>query len=190
MRAVSIRRRKMPKGLVRAKPVTKTTPALAFRDLPKLTPKQQAFVHAIADGMSQAAAYRKAYDTKRTTQPSIYVDASKIASKPSVRLWLDWVRAEQASQAACTLGSHLHSLAEIRDEARAVEQYGPAVAAEKTRGQAAGLHNHTKRVISADISTLYAAVTGAQGAQAGVEIEDDDAEDGLLIDVNAQPAIE
>lgn len=51
----------------------------------KLTSKQEAFAQAIADGMTQADAYRAAFDVKPTTKPqSIWDSASKVMANPEV----------------------------------------------------------------------------------------------------------
>lgn len=49
-----------------------------------LTAKQEAFAQAIADGMSQAEAYRTAYDAENMQDSSIYVEASKLIDNPNV----------------------------------------------------------------------------------------------------------
>lgn len=51
----------------------------------KLTAKQEAFAQAIADGMTQADAYRAAFAVKPTTKPqSIWDSASKVMANPEV----------------------------------------------------------------------------------------------------------
>jgi hypothetical protein len=51
----------------------------------KLTAKQEAFAQAIADGMTQADAYRAAFDVKPATKPqSIWDSASKVMANPEV----------------------------------------------------------------------------------------------------------
>ena len=49
-----------------------------------LTAKQEAFCQAIADGMTQADAYRAAYDTSNMKDSSIHVNASKLLSDAKV----------------------------------------------------------------------------------------------------------
>jgi phage terminase small subunit len=49
-----------------------------------LTAKQEAFVQNIIQGMSQADAYRSAYDTKRMSDNAIYREASLLMSNPKV----------------------------------------------------------------------------------------------------------
>jgi phage terminase small subunit len=49
-----------------------------------LTAKQEKFVQNIIDGMSQADAYRSAYDTKRMSDNAIYREASLLMSNPKL----------------------------------------------------------------------------------------------------------
>lgn len=49
-----------------------------------LTVKQEAFAQGIADGLSQADAYRTAYDAKNMADTSVYVEASKLIDNPNV----------------------------------------------------------------------------------------------------------
>ncbi len=52
----------------------------------KLTPKQLHFARCVASGMSQAAAYREAYDVKEGSKAeSQQGSASKLMSNPLVR---------------------------------------------------------------------------------------------------------
>jgi len=51
----------------------------------KLTAKQEAFSQAIADGMTQADAYRTAFNVRPGTKPeSIHDSASKVMGNPEV----------------------------------------------------------------------------------------------------------
>lgn len=54
----------------------------------KLTAKQEAFCQAIADGMTQADAYRSAYSAEKTSDKVVYVKASEMMAdgKISVRV--------------------------------------------------------------------------------------------------------
>jgi len=49
-----------------------------------LTVKQEAFAQGIADGMTQADAYRAAYDAESMSDNAIYVEASKLIDNPNV----------------------------------------------------------------------------------------------------------
>ena len=49
-----------------------------------LTVKQEAFAQGIADGLTQADAYRAAYDADGMSDGAIYVEASKLIDRPNV----------------------------------------------------------------------------------------------------------
>lgn len=50
-----------------------------------MTPKQERFAQAVADGMSQADAYRVAFDVKATTKPeTVQQSASRLMASPKV----------------------------------------------------------------------------------------------------------
>ena len=46
-----------------------------------LTSKQEAFAQAVADGMSQADAYRAAYNTEKFKPEALWVNASKLMAE-------------------------------------------------------------------------------------------------------------
>ena len=50
-----------------------------------LTAKQEQFVKGIIDGMSQADAYRSAYDTSRMADKTVHEKASRLMSDGKVR---------------------------------------------------------------------------------------------------------
>ena len=51
----------------------------------KLTPKQEKFCRAIADGFSQSDAYRKAYDCKKSTPKTVQEKASVMMRQDKVK---------------------------------------------------------------------------------------------------------
>jgi hypothetical protein len=58
-----------------------------------LTAKQEAFAQCVANGMTQSAAYRSAYDVSPETKPEgIHVDASQLAAEPKVALRIKELR--------------------------------------------------------------------------------------------------
>lgn len=59
-----------------------------------LTPKQEKFCQCIVDGMSQADAYRTAYNTENMVNESIYCEASKLMNNPNVAQRIEDLRAE------------------------------------------------------------------------------------------------
>ena len=68
----------------------------------KLTAKQEAFAQAVADGMSQADAYRTAYDASRMKQSSIHVNASKMLADAKVAQRVEELRSKLVTKALWT----------------------------------------------------------------------------------------
>lgn len=63
-----------------------------------LTAKQEQFVQNIIQGMSQADAYRSAYDTKSMSDKTIHEKASLLASQDKVRARLTELRDKLANE--------------------------------------------------------------------------------------------
>jgi DNA-binding NarL/FixJ family response regulator len=51
----------------------------------ELTPKQAHFARCVAQGMTQADAYREAYDPKQSTAATIHTLASRVMARVEVR---------------------------------------------------------------------------------------------------------
>ena len=82
-----------------------------------LTPKQEAFVQNILQGMNQADAYRSAYSCKNMSDNAIYVNASKLAADAKVALRLRELRDELAKPSIMTAQERLEWLTKrIEDE--------------------------------------------------------------------------
>jgi hypothetical protein len=128
--------------------------------LPKLTDKQFAFVLAIMEGKSQADAYRAAYGCKGWLENSIWCEASKLSNNPKVVQWKAALNQAQFDRATCTRENHLRKLADLRDGAVKKEQFGPAVSAEKARGEVAGHYIKRVETSTLDITRLYELVQG------------------------------
>jgi phage terminase small subunit len=82
-----------------------------------LTAKQEKFVQCIIEGMSQADAYRAAYDTKRMTDKTVHEKASRMMADGKVRARLTELRAELVKPTIMTAQERLEWLTEvIKDE--------------------------------------------------------------------------
>lgn len=57
-----------------------------------LTPKQEAFCKAVADGLGQSEAYRKAYDAKGSKPETVQVKASRMMREDKIRLRIEQLR--------------------------------------------------------------------------------------------------
>lgn len=67
-----------------------------------LSPKQEAFAQAIADGMTGADAYRTAYDAGKMKDSSIHVNASKLLADAKVAQRVDELKSKLAKKALWT----------------------------------------------------------------------------------------
>lgn len=105
-----------------------------------LTAKQEMFCRVlVAEGLTQADAYRRAYDT--TGKPeTVQQKASQLMANGRVRARVEELKAQASRHAGLTMASHLRDLERLRDEAAGMGAYGPAVTAEISRGRAAGLY--------------------------------------------------
>jgi len=65
----------------------------------KLTAKQEAFAQAIADGMTQADAYRSAYSASNMSAGALHVEASKLLANPKLSLRVAELKQKLASKA-------------------------------------------------------------------------------------------
>lgn len=63
-----------------------------------LTPKQEAFCQAVADGCSQAEAYRMAYDAEKMQDATVWAAASALAASHNVSIRIDELKEELASK--------------------------------------------------------------------------------------------
>jgi hypothetical protein len=73
-----------------------------------LTPKQEMFAQCLAKGMTQADAYRSAYDTSRMKSKTVWQNGSYLAAKEKVRLRADMIIADNKRSA-------LHDAAKVRE---------------------------------------------------------------------------
>lgn len=78
-----------------------------------LTPKQEAFVQNIIQGMSQADAYRSAYSCKSMSDNAIYREASLLMDNPKVTQRLSELREELAKPSIMSAQKRLEWLTDI-----------------------------------------------------------------------------
>lgn len=123
-----------------------------------MTPKQEAFAIAVSSGMTQADAYRSAYNVKPTTTPeSVLTLASRLMTKVDIRSRVEELKKPIIAAAGLTLESHLARLAHLSKKAEEAENYGPAVTAETNRGKAAGLYTE-KVAVTGAVSIIASAL--------------------------------
>ena len=105
-----------------------------------LTAKQEMFCRVlVAEGLTQADAYRRAYDTHGKAA-TVQQKASQLMANGRVRARVEALKAQAGKDAGITMASHLRDLEMLRDKAAQEGAYGPAVTAEVSRGRAAGLY--------------------------------------------------
>lgn len=110
------------------------------RDLPCLTPKQEAFVRALLKGETASAAYRGAYNASGMADNTVWAEASRLRAHPKVSAWLRHYQRIGMDEARITIKEHLAELARGREVAYALCQASAGIQAEHYRGKAAGLY--------------------------------------------------
>lgn len=78
-----------------------------------LTAKQEKFVQGIIEGMSQADAYRSAYNTKRMTDKSIHETASKLMADPKIASRVAELRDKIANESIMTAQQRMEWLTRV-----------------------------------------------------------------------------
>ena len=81
----------------------------------ELTPKQAHFARCVAQGMTQADAYREAYDPKQSTAATIHTLASRVMARVEVRARVDaLVKARERAVVASALSDRDKVLSKLR----------------------------------------------------------------------------
>ena len=78
-----------------------------------LTAKQEQFVKGIIDGMSQADAYRSAYDTSRMADKTVHEKASRLMSDGKVRARVQELRGQMMTPSIMSAQERLEWLTEL-----------------------------------------------------------------------------
>ena len=108
----------------------------------RLTVKQKKFADLVLGGMTQAEAYRTAFNVNPNGSAKTHaVNAHEIASKPHVRDYLNGVKAAATAKVQITIETLLEELEEARDAALTSEiaQSSAAVAASMAKAKLLGL---------------------------------------------------
>ena len=112
---------------------------MSVSDTITLTPKREKFAQGVAEGKSQADAYRSAFSTN--AKPSVVQsEASRLMGNHKVASRVEELRAPIVEKVRMTLEPHLSDLKELRDIAKQNGQIGAAITAEIARGKASGVH--------------------------------------------------
>jgi hypothetical protein len=126
-----------------------------------LTSKQEKFCQCLADGMSQAEAYRASFNVKATTKDqTVYDSASKLIKTPEVSHRLAELRSKLTEKAIWTREMSVRALMQAYQVAEATENSGGMTGAIKELNAMHG-YNAAKQL----------QLSGADGAPLGVVVE-------------------
>ena len=87
-----------------------------------LTPKQEKFAHCIADGMTQADAYRTAFDAGKMKAETIQQAASRLMANSKVSARVQELRGKLATKALWTREMSVKALVQAYKEGRPSEK--------------------------------------------------------------------
>lgn len=105
-------------------------------------------------GRNGLAAFRIAYPNNKSQDQTARVRAYQMLKSPSISMAVAQIEKAAIQGIVLTLTDHLQNLATLRDEAKAVRQYGAAVSAEVNRGKASGLYITRTEITGKDGSPL------------------------------------
>jgi hypothetical protein len=115
----------------------------------KLSDKQEKFAQCIADGMSQADAYRTAYNPRPNTKPaSIWDSASKVMARPEVTHRVAELRQKLEARALWTREESVQALKEAYAVAQERQQSTGMTAAVKELNAMHGFNAPTQVELS------------------------------------------
>lgn len=115
----------------------KTTNIDPIQDLPDIQDNHILFARLIAEGKSQADAYRQAISPE-CDAASVWTLSSRLANKVEVRLWIDAFKREVFNSHAYTAEKHVQELYEAVQLCKANGNMGALVNALKAIGQVSG----------------------------------------------------
>ena len=111
-----------------------------------LTPKQEKFAQVVASGMTQADAYRVAYNAGNMKPETIQKRASELMSKGEISGRVRDLQEEGAKIAVYTLAEHLSRLDKLSRGAESEGKFAEAVKAEELRGKAVGFYTERQQI--------------------------------------------
>ena len=129
----------------------------------QLTPKQAHFARCVAQGMTQADAYREAYDPKQSTAATIHTLASRVMGKVEVRARVEsLIKARERAVVASALTDRDKVLNRLRAWLEGTEE------ADSNRLRAAELLGKASGLFTTDISVT---TKERDSSQVAAEIE-------------------
>lgn len=136
-----------------------------------LTAKQEQFVQNIIQGMSQADAYRAAYNCEKMSDNAIYVNASKLVADTKVALRLRELRDELAKPSIMTAQERLEYLTRVI-KGEELEQVVQVVNGEKVEIEIAPAIKTKLNAIDIMNKMQGEYVTKVEGSLSVVKLED------------------
>ena len=91
-----------------------------------LTPKQEAFAQAVADGMTQSDAFRRAYDTSNYTDKSVNEKASQLMADVKIKSRVEGLKAKLEAKALWSREDSVNTLKRIVELALDVDGHAKA----------------------------------------------------------------
>ena len=123
----------------------------------KLTSKQEAFCQCIADGMTQADAYRTAYSASKMADKTIWVKASELMADGNVSVRVSELQAKLQAKQLWTREQSVNALADIvQGDSRA----GEKVSAIKELNSMHGFNAPTKHEIDVTFPRVINVISG------------------------------
>lgn len=115
-----------------------------------LTAKQEAFAQAVAGGMTQADAYRSAYDCENSTDKTVHDEASDLMRHPEIAPRVAHLKEAIAIAAIWTRLDSVQTLADIAKDAEA--KANEKVSAIKELNAMHGFNEPTKVAMSVTVN--------------------------------------
>ena len=119
-------------------------------ELPQLTDKQYKYVEGKLKGLSNAEAYRDAYDTDNMKKETIWRKAADVASNGKVRAHLAFHKAEAlralTDEATYTLQAHIDELNDAIEFAKQCNSAPTVHSAVVSKGKACNLYQEHKNI--------------------------------------------
>jgi len=117
-----------------------------------MTPKQEHFAQCIADGMTQADAYRTSYGVDKMKDSSIHVNASKLVSDTKVAQRVAELKAELSAKALWTREMSVKALVSAYEIARDTSNSGGMTGAIKEINAMHGYNAPQKIDLNAELT--------------------------------------
>ena len=105
-----------------------------------LTGKQELFAQGIAKGLTQADAYREAYDCSNMSNDAIYVEACKSINDPKIALRIGELKEAIQKELVYTAKQGFDKFKELQDRAIVEGNINAAIKAEENKCELAGLY--------------------------------------------------